>query len=456
MNKLISQDLEKAGRERGRKDAHASHRVPVVVVGLGMTGLGVVRSLYPHRIPLIAIDTFRRGGSTHTRLCRKVLVDPSEKDGLWDAIVRIGKAHESVRPVLILTTDLAVIEASERREELVKLYRFHLPDREQVRILMDKTAFAKYALQHGLSVPSTLTVRGSEDWTRVLDECPFPCVVKPKYRSDAWKRAGLPKAYRADSRGQLAELVPMLCSVESDYVIQEWVPGPDSEVYFHLAYYAGDARELVHFTGRKIRQWPPLIGSTSMAEGAISEEVDRDARRLMQLVGFKGLGSVEFKLDHRDRRFKIMEATVGRPNLQSEVATANGVNIAYWAYCDLVGEDLPTATPATRNVRWIFVKKDLKSALYYWRRKKLTLSGFVRSYRPSRYYADFSWRDPLPFLAMMLPVLRNLILRMLRPKGRTSLHAARVVDLTEVIMERRERRRVTHVHNSGASKLSNH
>ena len=215
----------------------------------------------------------------------------------------------------------------------------------------------------------------------------------------------------------------MLRSVESEYVIQEWVPGPDSEVYFHLAYYAGDGRELVHFTGRKIRQWPPLIGSTSVAEGAISEEVDNEARRLMQLVGYKGFGSVEFKLDPRDHRFKIMEPTVGRPNLQSEVATINGVNIAYWAYCDLAGEDLHTATPATRNARWVFVKNDLRSALYYWRRGELTLSGFVRSYRPPCYYADFSWKDPLAFLAMVLQVLRNLILRMLRRKGRASLHA---------------------------------
>ena len=288
---------------------------------------------------------------------------------------------------------------------------------------MDKTAFARFAVQHGLSVPSTLTVRGNDSWTRVLDEGPFPCVIKPKFRSEGWTRAGLPKVYRVDSRDRLAELVPMLSSVESDYVIQEWVPGPDSEVYFHLAYYGGDGRELVHFTGRKIRQWPPLMGCTSVAERAISEDVDREARRLMQLVGFKGLGSVEFKLDPRDHRFKIMEATVGRPNLQSEVATANGVNIAYWAYCDLAGEELPVATPTKRNTRWIFIGNDLKSALYYWGRGELTLSGFVRSYRPPRYYADFSWRDPLPFLAMVLQGLRDLILEMLRRKSRPSLHA---------------------------------
>lgn len=391
-----------------------------------MTGLGVVRSLFPHRIPLIAIDTASRSGSTYTRFCHKVLVDPTE-DGLWNALMRIGQCYDSVRPVLILTTDLVVMQASERREELAKFFRFHLPDPEQVRILMDKTAFASFAHQHDFAVPATFRVGGVDDWTRVLDECPIPCIVKPKYRSDAWQRARLPKVFRADSRGQLAELIPMLRSVESDYVIQEWIPGPDSQVYFHLAYHAGDGRELVHFTGRKIRQWPPLIGSTSMAEGASSEEVDRETRRLMQLVGFKGLGSVEFKLDRRDERFKIMEATVGRPNLQSEVATANGVNIAHWAYCDLTGERLPTGAPTSTKARWIFIRRDLKSAQYYWRRGELTLRDFLRSYRAPRYYADFSWKDPFPFLAVVLPVLRAVVRRTLRftrwntggPSGRT-------------------------------------
>ncbi|HLA83041.1 MAG TPA: hypothetical protein VJP78_15705, partial [Thermoleophilia bacterium] len=309
---------------------------------------------------------------------------------MLDVLLRIGEMSNSERPILFLTTDSSVLEASERREELWQYFRFHLPEREQVRILMDKTAFSEFASRHELPVPRTFVIRRGEGWARVFDQCPFPCVVKPKYRSEAWIAAGLPKVYRADSRERLADLIRLLTDVEEDYVVQEWIPGPDSEVFFHLAYYNGNGKPVLSFTGRKLRQYPPLIGSTTLAEPAESEEVDREARRLMELMGFEGLGSVEFKRDRRDGRFKITEATVGRPNLQSELATANGVNMAYAAYRDLIGKEIRPVVRPPRNVRWIFLDNDLASAWHYWRRGELSLSEFIRSYRCPRYYADFS------------------------------------------------------------------
>ena len=391
-------------------------KVPAVVVGLGMTGLGVVRSLSPYGIPLVAVDELPRQGSTYTRFCHKIFVDGSRGEDLWDAVLGLGEAWSPARPVLFLTKDIAVLEASERREEICRFFRFHLPEKKEVKILMDKTAFTEYAESNGLPIPKTYTVQSRQDWDRLIDEGHFPCIVKPKYRSRAWVAARLPKVYRADTPDQLTNLVKILGPVEDSFVAQEWVPGPDSEVFFHLAYYDGDGSPVVSFTGHKIRQWPPLIGSTSMAEGAQSAEVDEEAQRLMRMVGFKGLGSVEFKYDRRDGRFKIMEATVGRPNLQSEVATANGVNIVYHAYCNLTGLVPETRRTPTGNVRWIYFDNDLSSAIQYWRLGELDLRSFLRSYRRPRYYADFSWRDPLPFLVAVLRMIRRAFQRMLLPR----------------------------------------
>jgi predicted ATP-grasp superfamily ATP-dependent carboligase len=391
--------------------SRAVHRAPAVIVGLGMTGLGVVRSLSRHGVPLVAVDTLPRRPSGWTRLCRKVFVDP--RGDLWDQVLEVGRRCGTPAPVLFLTNDVAVLEASARRERLSSVFRFHLPEPDVVRLLVDKTSFGEYAVNVGLPVPTTISVRGGGDWERVFRECPFPCVVKPKYRSPTWVAAGLPKAFRADSVGDLRRLLTRLRDVEGDYVVQEWIPGPDSAVFFQLAYYDGTGRPRIAFTGRKLRQWPPLVGSTSLAEAACSEEVDVQSRRLFELVRFRGLGSVEFKHDARDGRFKITEPTVGRPNLQSEVATANGVNIAYRAYCDLAGEPPCEVRPPAGNVRWIYLGNDLGAVLHYWRRKELSLLDFLRSYRPPRYWAEFSWRDPLPFLAIIWLVARNALRRLL-------------------------------------------
>jgi predicted ATP-grasp superfamily ATP-dependent carboligase len=385
--------------------------VPVVIVGLGMTGLGVVRSLAPCGMPLIAVDTLPRKASARTRLCRKVLVDPGRGESLWEAVERVGREHPA-RPVLIPTSDVAVLETSRRRDALEPLFRFRLPDAAQVDVLMDKTAFAAFAEREGLPVPRTFSVSAGRGWERVLDACRFPCLVKPKYRSPAWVAAGLTKVFRAADADDLRGLLARLGRVEDDFVVQEWIPGNDADVFFHLAYYDGASQPRVAFTGRKLRQWPPLLGSTTLAEAAESAEVDAEARRLFARVGFRGLGSVEFKRDARDGRFKITEATVGRPNLQSEVSTANGVNIVHEAYRELTGAPPAAPARAARNVRWIFVDNDLSSALHYWRRGELTLGAWRRSWRAPRYYADFCWTDPLPFLAQAGRVLRGALRRL--------------------------------------------
>jgi D-aspartate ligase len=51
-------------------------------------------------------------------------------------------------------------------------------------------------------------------------------------------------------------------------IVQEWVPGPDSNIYYCLAYITPDGKVLSRFVGRKIHQLPILLGSTASAEAA--------------------------------------------------------------------------------------------------------------------------------------------------------------------------------------------
>jgi D-aspartate ligase len=408
MTMSVSERFDALRRGNGRSD----YRVPAIVLGLGPTGLGVVRSLTAHRVPVIAVQASPRPPYSYTRLCRKILIDSPTREDQWRTLLDLPMVAE--RPVLFLTSDLDVQATSQHRDELSRFFRFHLPAPEDLEILMDKTAFAQFAARHGFPVPKTLLVEGGRGWDRVLDEGPFPCIVKPKYRTIAWRQADFPKGYVASSRDKLRALISTVDDVEGDYVIQEWIPGPDSNVFFHLAYHDGEGSPVATFTGRKIRQWPPLMGSTSMAEPAQSAEVQAQAQRLFDLVGFRGLGSVEFKRDPRDGSFKITEPTVGRPNLQSEVATANGVNIAFRAYCDLAQANPERTWVPERNVRWVFIERDIKSSLHYLRRNELTLRELFRSYRGPRYYAEFSSRDPLPALIRLAQILLEGLSRRFR------------------------------------------
>jgi hypothetical protein len=80
------------------------------------------------------------------------------------------------------------------------------------------------------------------------------------------------------------------------------------------------------------------------------------------------------------------------------LAEAGGVELLYAAYCDAVGIPLPVKLEQTyRGVKWIYLRQDIRSALFYWRRRELTLKEWWRSWRGRKAEAVFSWRETGPF-----------------------------------------------------------
>jgi D-aspartate ligase len=57
---------------------------------------------------------------------------------------------------------------------------------------------------------------------------------------------------------------------------------------------------------------------------------------------------------------------IGRPTGRSTIAEAGGVELRYTMYCDALGWSLPENRVRTyKGVKWIYVREDLQSALYY-------------------------------------------------------------------------------------------
>ncbi len=377
---------------------------PAIVVGLGLTGLGVVRSLrdgvIPNSIPIIALDSDLSEPTARTRLCAKHYCADVDGNGLVDCLIELGRRYPE-RPVLLLSKDLAVLTVARHQELLAPLYRFLLPTPEVTDLLMDKTRFAAYAETHGFEVPRTFVLHSAGDLAAAIaDNLPFPCVLKPCYRNATWNERGYPKGFLCDDAGQLHSAYDEVRNAQESFVLQEWIPGNDSDIYFCLVYFDERSRPVATFSGRKLRQWPIGAGSTSLAEAADCPAIERETVRLFTSLEFRGLGSVEFKRDPRTGRFKILEPTVGRVNLQSETATANGVNLAGIAYAHLAGLEVERHRQPAQCARWVNEYADLKSGLLRVRQGQLSVRDWVRSYRGSRRYAWFCWKDPLPSMVM--------------------------------------------------------
>lgn len=371
---------------------------PAVVIGLDcITGLQTARILAARGAPVVGVAGDVRHFAARTRVCERVVASPLDDERLVDTLVSL-RPQLGGRPVLFPCTDLSVLLVSRHRHRLTG-YRVLLPEHDVVELLMDKMRFLQWASAQGLPVPRTAVLRGRDDALLAADSMPYPCVLKPPVKSPTWLRSTKEKAFLVHDPGELLEVYDRIASWSPVLIAQEWVDGGEDQLYSCNAYFDAAARPLVTFVARKLRQWPPGTGTSCLGEACRNDEVLCTTLDLFGRAGFHGLAYLEMKRDVRTGRHYVIEPNVGRPTGRSAIAEAGGVELLWTAYCDAVGLPLPTAREQPDTpVKWLDLRRDLQSSVYYARRGELTVRQWWRSLRGPKAHAVLSWRDPLPAL----------------------------------------------------------
>lgn len=388
---------------------------PAVVIGLGsVTGLQSARILARRGVRVIGVTGNLRHFAARTRVCERVVQADVHGPGLVAALEQLGRELDQ-RPVLYPCTDQAVLVVSRHREALAELYRVVLPPDDVVRTLSDKVTFAEHAAAHGLPVPWTFPLSSRVDAEAAAAALPYPSVLKPSMKSPAWKRETGAKAVPVGSPDELLAAYDSLAPWAEALVAQQYVEGSDEQLFTCNCYLGADGRPLVTFMTRKRRQWPPHVGTASYGEECRDDEILALTLRLFETVPFRGLGYLEVKRDARTRQPYLIEANIGRPTGRSATAEAGGVELLYTMYCDAVGLPLPTSREQTDvGAGWLDLRRDVMSAVHYWRRGELTPLEWYRSVRGPKAHAVLSVRDPLPFAMEILQSSSNAARRALR------------------------------------------
>jgi D-aspartate ligase len=307
----------------------SDQRVPAVIIGGDLHGLGVCRSLALGGMPVWVVDCKRAKPALWSRYAHSVVTDtlcgPGFVGFLRDLQNRIGEP-----PFLIITDELALLTISEHRKELEGLYRFRLPAHDTVLMLHDKAKFHESAGKHGWPVPNGVVVRDPAD-IRKIASLRLPVILKPADKRHFYE-GHAPRLATAASRAEALSAAERLQAQAGEVLVQETIEGPDDNIYFCLFYRGRDGETLGMFTGQKLASTPPGIGSTAFCMAAVNEELERTTTDFLDQVNYFGFGGVEYKRDARDGRFLIVEPTVGRTDWQEEVATLAGVNIPLIAY----------------------------------------------------------------------------------------------------------------------------
>lgn len=387
------------------------HELPAVILGSGVNGLGVARSLARAHVPVWLLDANARRPEMRTRAAKPLQIRGLHGETLVEELERLGQGpFAGLRPVLLLTQEETVKTVSHYRDRLKPFYRFRLPPTDIVDVLLHKYGFQRLAEQHGAPIPKLVRVTTQFDLPS-LGDLHYPAVVKPGERNAGYSRQ-FKKAYRVENAETAVSLVRSILAVMPDVVAQEWIEGPDSNIYFCLQYLDRDSRPMASFTGRKIRSWPPEVGGTASCTAAPEAHAELSAitELFFGQAGVAGMASMEYKRDDRTGEFRMVEPTIGRTDYQEEVATLNGVNLPLAAYCSELGLPIPAPATTRHPKAWRVRVQDEQSALLQHQRPG---SGFPRGCRVAD--ALWRWNDPMPFVAQNLQrirrKLRNLISR---------------------------------------------
>lgn len=371
----------------------------VIVLGNTITALGTLRACASlknegYRIWLVSTSRIDNIAIRSSIPDKKIVV----KNGLSEELLNLAKDFEE-NPILLFTRDDEVVEISNNRDELRKYYRFLLPDADVVETLMEKVRFAKFAEAKGLPVPGTEFVSGEEGLMNIGHRIPFPVIIKPY----------LMHAIKVRDQEELKSLAEKMKPVNyRSMVAQEYIEGADDQLFFCFLLF-NEGGEVVHrMYARKLRQWPVSYGTTSLAVTVENPALAAAVQQFADKVSIRGFCSVEFKYDALNKRYLIMEPTIGRFNQQIALTVASGVNFPLAVVRLLDGDKIDQAIQKN-GIFWIYESNDLLSFL-----RSKTHYGYLENFFKTHIPVLFAANDLNPFVYELSDMIRKKMRKIFR------------------------------------------
>jgi len=328
--------------------------------------------------------------------CREKLLYPSPRtkpDRFVEFIkdkLKTGK-YEAIYPM----EEETLLLLGKERDWICEHTLFPFPENAMIESVRDKASLMKTAEQAGFPVPKTILVNNAEELEERIDEVPLPAVIKPRISSGA---RGIEYVRERE------ELIPAYNRVDSKYsrpLIQEFIPG---ESFGVPCLGDGEGGMPAVFIHRRLRSYPTSGGSSTLAESVESSKLVEIAERWIKHLRWYGVAMLEFRLDERDGRFKLIEMN---PRFWGTTAlpTACGVNFPLLLYKMAAGEEIPHIREWKTGVkaRWLFPGE----ILHYLDNKDARKNWKTFFKKPGDEYIDLvaDPEDPYPMVGKILSTL---------------------------------------------------
>lgn len=367
-----------------------------VVMGLDVSGYGIVRSLAPEDVPIVGLWRRIEECGRLSRYCVARQVAP-DNDDEWIATL-LALAGQYDRPVLFPSNDHYVALLSRHRSTLEPVTRYHWMDPSLIETVLDKARMSAVFARAGLKTPRTHVPLGPAVESEAA-AFTFPCVVKPRARF----RATLPgdaKVIVCGTAAELAALYRECPQLLGTTVWQELIDGDDDTIWQGTAFAARPGEVTAIACVRKLRQYPPGFGITSFGSTEWQAGVAEQTIRLLRELRWIGIASVEFKLRPGSEDLYCIEMNPRMPWYNVLFRDA-GINLAYLSWCDLTDAPQPPLRQAD-GVGWISLASDGTSFWRQWREGTLGAARWLQTLTDAQSFSWYEKADLEPAIAMAM------------------------------------------------------
>lgn len=368
-----------------------------VVVGGDFHGLAIVRSLGRHGIPVVVVDdeySIARFSRYTTRAVRAPTLR-SEKETV-EFLLKLGQELNLKGWVLFPTRDELVAAFSRNRAALSEQFRVPTPEWEITKWAWNKWNTYSMAQELGIPIPRTWCPRTLEDIDKIDAE--FPLGVKPSVKEDFFY-ATKAKAWRANSREELKDLFQRASGHVgvNEVLVQEIIPG-DGSCQFSCCMFIKDGAAIGTMEAQRWRQHPPEFGrAATFVESIDLPIIEEPTLRFLRAMKYYGLAEVEYKLDPRDGKYKLLDVNARTWGFHA-LGSPAGVDFSYMLYADQVGEQVENCRGHS-GVGWIRMVTDIPTSVQGICAGRLELRIYLRSLRDFKIESVFSAEDVLPSFA---------------------------------------------------------
>jgi D-aspartate ligase len=178
-------------------------------------------------------------------------------------------------------------------------------------------------------------------------------------------------------------------------LLMEKIPGPDDRLCSYYTYMDENGDPLFHFTKRIIRRYPLNKGAACYHITDDIPELHQLGLRLFRHVGLRGLANVEFKLDDRDGRLKLIECNA-RFTAANCLVDRAGFDLAGFVYNRMVGLPQSPLTEFRSGVRLWYPIDDFHAFRALRRLGQITFRQWLAGIMHRQTFPYFHWSDPLP------------------------------------------------------------